>query len=89
MKKLKVYWPFLPLLLFVVAGIVGWFVLPAELVMQSGGETTVPKLVGLLVPVALSALGGSFVAVEKRRWAGVVVLIVAAAAEILLFVWNL
>lgn len=87
MKDWKLYWPFAVLLAFVLAGIVGWFLLPAELALRSGGG--VPKLVGLLMPVALAALGGSLAARERTRWAGAAVLILAAALEIMLFVWNL
>jgi len=87
MKKLKIYWPFLPVLIFVVAGIVGWFVLPAELVLRTGGA--LPKLFGLLGPVALGAFGGSLGAREKTRWAGVAVIVIAAVLEIMLFAWNL
>lgn len=87
MKKLKVYWPFLPLLVFVLAGIVGWFVLPAEVAIRSGA--VLPKLMALLVPVALGAFGGSLAAREKTRWAGVAVVVLTAVLEIMLFAWNL
>lgn len=83
----KIYWPYYVLILFVLAGIVGWFVLPAELVIRDGGG--MPKLIGLLGPVAMAALGGSLAAREKTRWAGVAVLVLAAVLEIMLFVWNL
>ena len=86
MKKLKVYWPFLPFALLAIAGIAGWFVLPAELAMGSG---SVPRLFGLLAPVAVGAFGGSLAAREKTRWAGAVVIIIALVMEILLFVRNL
>ena len=85
-QKWKIYWPYYVLLLFVLAGIVGWFVLPAELVIRSG--STMPKLIGLLGPVAMAALGGSLTAREKTRWAGAVVLVLAAVLEIMLFAWN-
>ncbi len=87
MKKLKIYWPFLPFLILVVAGVVGWFVLPAELVLNNGGA--MPKLLALLGPVALGALGGSLAAREKTRWAGAVVIVIAVVLEIMLFAWNL
>ena len=86
MKKLEVYWPFLPFVVLVIAGIVGWFVLPAELVMN--GKGSLPKLFGLLAPVAVGAFGGSLAAREKTRWAGAVVIIIALVMEILLFAWN-
>ena len=87
MKKLKVYWPFLPFLIFIVVGVIGWFVLPAELALESGGS--MPKLLGLLAPVAVGVFGGSLAAREKTRWAGVIVIVIAAVMEILLFAWNL
>ena len=87
MKKLKVYWPFLPFIVLLLAGVIGWFVFPAELIINDGGG--LPKLMALLVPVALGALGGSLAAREKTRWAGAVVIVIAAVAEVLLFAWNL
>ena len=87
MKKWKLYWPYYVLILFVLIGIVGWFVLPAELMVR--GEGGMPKLMGLLVPVAMAALGGSLAVREKTRWAGAVVIVIAAVLEIMLFAWNL
>ena len=87
MKKLKVYWPFLPFIVLLLAGVIGWFVLPAELIINDGSG--LPKLMALLVPVALGALGGSLAAREKTRWAGAVVIVIAAVLEIMLFAWNL
>lgn len=88
MKKWKVYWPFLPFLILLAAGIAGWFLLPAELSL--GAEKgSLPKLIGLLGPVALGAFGGSLAAREKTRWAGAVVVVIAVVTEIMLFAWNL
>lgn len=87
MKKLKVYWPFLPFLIFVAAGVVGWFVLPPELTIR--GDGSMPRLLALLMPVALGAFGGSLAAREKTRWAGAAVIVIAAVLEIMLFAWNL
>lgn len=89
-KSWKIYWPYFLLIPFVAAGIIGWFLLPAELAVQAGSGGTMPKLAGLLAPLALAALGSSQACFEgKRRAAGVVILIVAAVAEVLLFIWNL
>ena len=89
MKKLKVYWPYLLLIPFVAAGIVGWFVLPETVLLNTDG-TTMPKLFGLLIPVAVSALGASRVCLEgKNRAAGAIVLVLAVVADVLLFTWNL
>lgn len=87
MKKWKLYWPYYVLLVFVLAGIVGWFVLPGELMIR--GSAGMPKLIGLLGPVAMAALGGSLAARGKTRWAGAVVLVLAAVLEVMLFAWNL
>ena len=89
MKKLKIYWPYLLLIPFVIAGIVGWFVLPETVVLNTDG-TSMPKLFGLLIPVAVSALGASRVCLEgKNRGAGAIILVLAAVAEVLLYAWNL
>lgn len=86
----KIYWPYFLLIPFVLAGVIGWFVLPAEVVIQGGSGSGMPKLMGLLVPVALAALGSSQACFKgKRRMAGVLILGIAAIAEVLLFVWNL
>ena len=87
MKKLKVYWPFLPFLVLLVSGVVGWLVLPEEMVLRNG--SVMPKLLALLAPVALGAFGGSLAAREKTRWAGAVVIVIALVLEIMLFAWNL
>jgi len=86
MKKLKVYWPFLPFLLLLAAGIVGWFVLPAQVSIR---DTVLPKLLALLGPLALGALGGSLAAREKTRWAGAVIIVIALVLEVMIFGWNL
>lgn len=86
-QRWKIYWPYYVLILFVLAGIAGWFILPSELVIRNGSG--VPKLIGLLGPVAMAALGGSLAAREKTRWAGAAVIVIAAVLEIMLFAWNL
>ncbi len=86
----KVYWPYFLLIPFVIAAVVGWFVLPAELVMSDRSDGTMPKLVGLLVPVALAALGSSQACLAgRRRAAGGMILLIAVIAAVLLFAWNL
>ncbi|MGN0985873.1 MAG: hypothetical protein ACI4OU_05200 [Candidatus Enterenecus sp.] len=87
-------WPWLLVMPFVAAAVAGWFLLPAELVVQVGVDGTpsnmMPKLAGVLVPVALAAFGGSRVCKGgKYRPAGILVLAVAAVVEVLLFAWNL
>ena len=89
MKKWKIYWPYLLLIPFVAAGIAGWFVLPEMLLVNTDG-TSMPKLIGLLIPVALSALGASRVCLSgKNRSAGAIILVLVVVAEVLLFAWNL
>ena len=88
-QKLKVYWPYALLLPFVIAGVIGWFVLPEELVINTHGAA-MPKLFGLLIPVALSALGASRTCLGgKNRSSGILILALSVVAEVLLFVWNL
>ena len=87
-------WPWLLVIPFLAAAVAGWFLLPAELVVQVGVDgqpsNTMPRLAGLLVPVALAAFGGSRVCKgAKYRPAGILVLAVAAVVEVLLFAWNL
>lgn len=87
-------WPWLLVIPFLAASTAGWFLLPDELVVQVGADgqpsNMLPKLVGLLVPVALAAFGGSRVCKgAKHRPAGILVLAVAAVVEVLLFAWNL
>lgn len=87
-------WPWLLVIPFLAAAVAGWFLLPAELVVQVGRDgrpsNMLPKLVGVLIPVALSAFGGSRVCKgAKYRPAGILILVVAAVVEVLLFVWNL
>ncbi len=86
MKQWKIYWPWLPFLVFLAAGVVGWFVLPEELTVRG---STMPKLLALLGPVALGAFGGSLAARDKTRWAGAAVIVFTAVLEIMLFAWNL
>ena len=93
-RKLRENWPYLLLIPFVAAAVAGWFLLPDMVVVQRGvdGQPSrlMPKLLAVLVPVALAALGSSQVCLTgKRRTTGAVVLVVAVLVTVLLFVWNL
>ncbi len=93
-EKLRIYWPYLLLIPFVAAAIVGWFVLPDEMVMRMAADgqpvNTIIKPVALLLPVALSALGSSQACHEgRRRVAGILILAMTAVLTVMLFVWNL
>ena len=50
----KRFWPFLLTIPLAAASVVGWFILPEELVMQIGVDgqpsSVMPKLFGLLIP---------------------------------------
>lgn len=91
MKKIvQGNWPYFLLLPFVLAAVAGWFVLPDELALRSGEGGTVPKLVGLLGPVAMAALGGSLACRKgSRRAAGAILLVLAAVLVVMVFAWNL
>jgi hypothetical protein len=73
--KKKRYWPFLLVIPLIAAAAAGWFLLPDELVMQVGldGQPSrmMPKLAGLLVPVAVGAVGaGIACGREQEKRAG-------------------
>ena len=87
MKKLEMYWPFIPTIVLLLVGVAGWFVLPDVIKLEFGGS--LPKLLGLLAPLAVCNFGGSMAARKNSRWAGVVVMVIAYAMEFLVFSWNL
>lgn len=94
MKK-KRYWPFLLVIPLIAAAAAGWFLLPDELVMQVGldGQPSrmMPKLAGLLVPVAVGAVGAGIACgrEQEKRAGGLIVLEVAAVITGVVFVMNL
>ena len=91
----KRFWPFLLVIPLVTASAVGWFTLPEELVMQTGVDgqpsNIMPKLVGLLIPVAVGLLGAGIASSEGREkhLAGFITLAVAAVITGLAFFMNL
>ena len=70
----KHFWPFLFLIPLSIAVIVGWFLLPDTLVMQvsmSGQPSkSMPKVLGLLIPMAAGMIGAAYASSEKeeRMW---------------------
>ncbi len=91
----KRYWPFLLVIPLIAAAAAGWFLLPDELVMQVGldGQPSrmMPKLAGLLVPVAVGAVGAGIACgrAQEKRAGGLIVLVVAAVITGVVFVMNL
>lgn len=70
----KRFWPFLLLLPLAITVIAGWFLLPDTLVMQvsmSGQPSkSMPKVLGLLIPMAAGMIGAAYASSEKeeRMW---------------------
>lgn len=91
----KRFWPFLFIIPVVIAAIAGWFLLPNSLVVQvkMSGEPSksVPKIIGLLVPVAAAILGASFASSGKaeQRPRGFIILALAAVVLVGIFAFNL
>ncbi len=89
MEEKKRFWPFLVLIPLLAAAIAGWFVLPDSLVMQIGN--IMPKLPGLLIPVALGVLGAGVASstAEEKHLAGYITLAAAVIVTAITFFWNL
>ena len=95
MEDKRRFWPFLLVIPLVIASIVGWLVLPDELVMQIGVDgrpsNIMPKLFGLLIPPAVGLLGAGIASSMERekKIGGFLVLAVAVIVTIITFMWNL
>lgn len=95
MEDKRSFWPFLLAVPLIAAAVAGWFVLPEELVMQIGVDgrpsNIMPKLFGLLIPVAVGAVGAGIASSEGREkhLAGFIALAVAAVITGLTFFMNL
>lgn len=91
----KRFWPFLLVIPLAAASAAGWFVLPDELVMQIGVDgqpsNIMPKLFGLIIPVAVGVLGAGAASSTGREKhpAGFITLAVAAVITGFTFVINL
>ena len=90
----KRFWPFLFLIPLSSAVIVGWFLLPDTLVMQvsmSGQPSkSMPKVLGLLIPMAAGMIGAAYASSEEERrpW-GFIVLALAVVVLVITFAFNL
>ena len=88
----KRFWPFLLVLPLLTAAVAGWFL---QLVMQIGVDgqpgNVMPKLFGLLIPVAVGAVGAGTAssAEREKHLAGFLVLAVAAIITGFIFAMNL
>ena len=91
----KQYWPFLLVIPLIAAAVAGWFMLPEELVVQIGVDgqpsNIMAKPLGLLLPVALGAIGAGIASSTDRekKLSGFIVLAVAAIITAITFIWNL
>ena len=91
----KRFWPFLLLIPLAILAITGWFLLPDTLVGQfkMSGEPSksAPKIVGLLVPVAVGILGTVYASSKKeeQRLRGFIILALAAFVLVGIFVFNI
>lgn len=95
MEDKKRFWPFLLVIPLAIASIAGWFILPEELVMQIGVDgqpsNVMPKLFGLLIPVAVGLIGAGIASStgKEKHLAGFITLAVAAVIAGFMFVMNL
>lgn len=91
----KRFWPFLCLLPLIAAAVAGWSMLPDTLVVHIGldGQPSnhMPKLVGVLLPVALGAIGAGIACdpSKEKKVSGFAVLAAAVIVTILTFAMNL
>lgn len=91
----KRFWPFLLVIPLLTAAVAGWFLLPDRLVMQIGVDgqpgNVMPKLFGLLIPVAVGAIGAGIAssAVKEKHLAGFITLAAAFFITGLTFFMNL
>lgn len=94
MKK-KRFWPFLLMIPLLTAAVAGGFLLPDQLVMQIGVDgqpsNVMPKLFGLLIPVAVGAIGAGIAssAAKEKHLAGFITLAAAFLITGLTFFMNL
>ena len=67
----KRFWPFLLLIPLAIAVIAGWFLLPDTLVMQVGmsgqPSKSMPKVLGLLIPMAAGMIGAAYASSEREE----------------------
>ena len=91
----KRFWPFLLMIPLLTAAVAGWFLLPDQLVMQIGVDgqpsNVMPKLFGLLIPVAVGAIGAGIASstAKEKHLAGFITLAAAFLITGLTFFMNL
>lgn len=75
-----------------ILAVAGFFVLPETLVVQVGANgqasSTMPKLIGLLIPLAISAVFGALFMKDGNVKSGVAAL-VGLLAMALIFIFNI
>ena len=95
MEDKRRFWPFLLVIPLIAASVLGWFVLPDELVMQIGVDgqpsSVMPKLFGLLTAPAVGLIGaGAASSVSKEKHlAGFITLAAALVITGFTFFMNL
>ncbi len=95
MEDKKRLWPFLLVAPLVIAAIIGWFVLPDELVVQIGGDgqpsNVMPKLFGLLTAPAVGLIGAGIASssAKEKHLAGFLALAAAFVITGFTFFMNL
>ena len=86
-----IYLPCVLMLLFYAVALTGFMIFPNnEVIVHLPTTRTMSKMVAMLVPIALSTVGGALMATNKKsRPAGMVIMVFAAIIDVLLFTWNL
>jgi len=86
-----IYLPCVLMLLFYAVALIGFMVFPNnEVIVRLPNMTSMNKMAAMLVPIALSTVGGALMATNKKtRPAGMVVMVFAAIIDVMLFTWNL
>lgn len=86
-----IYLPCVLMLIFYGVAIAGFLIFPNnEVIVHLPNTSSMSKMVAMLVPIALSTVGGALMATSRKsRPAGMIFMILAAVVDVLLFTWNL